>query len=292
MTDEVGFIGLGVLGSAIAKNLVEGGFRVRGADTSEAARQAAADVGVEIVEDTRAAADAPIVFVCLASAAALQAVAADLARMPGEGRILVELGTFSVADKERAREPLARSGWGVLDCPVSGNRIMALERKLTAFCSGERADYEAVRGALSAFCRKELYVGPFGNGIKTKLCGNILNLVHNTVAAEAMVLAMKSGLDPVAFHEAIAGSGSSSAMFDVRGAMMAAGDYAREGMNMSVPLKDAPLIADHAASVGAPIPLYQLAVQFYRAAQAQGLAHLDAAVVCKVMERLAGCERP
>ncbi len=169
---------------------------------------------------------------------------------------------------------------------------MALAKGLTAFCSGTREHFELVRETLLTFCKKVHYVGPFGNGTKTKLCGNILNLVHNTVAAEAMVLAIKSGLDPKMFWEVISGSGSSSAMFEVRGRLMAENNYAVEGMNFSIPLKDSRIISEHAASLGVPIPLYHTALQFYHAAVAQGMAHLDAAAVCRVMEKLANCERP
>jgi L-threonate 2-dehydrogenase len=295
MDYDVGFVGLGVLGSAIAKNIVAGGASVLGYDISAQAMERAAEDGVTgaaSLDDI--ARDCPVVFTCLPFAAALQEVidtGSGLTRIAHDGQIVVELSTLAVADKEAARNVLTARGRRVLDCPVSGNRIMALRKGLTAFCSGEQADYEAVRELLLLFCKKEHYVGPFGNGSKTKFCGNILNLVHNTVAAEVMVLAMKSGLDPKQFHEVISGSGSSSAMFEVRGQLMADNDYTREGMNFSIPLKDSRIISEHAASVNTPITLYQTALQFYHAAAAQGLAHLDAAAVCKVMERNANCER-
>lgn len=293
MPYDAGFVGLGVLGSAIARNIVAGGKSVLGFDVAEAARAAAAADGVALAGSVaEVAAGCPILFTCLPNAAAMRDVASEIASTPRDGQIVVELSTLSIADKEAAREVLEAEGRRVLDCPVSGNRIMALAKGLTAFCSGAREDYEAVRETLITFCRKEHYVGAFGNGSKTKFCGNILNLVHNTVAAEAMVLAIKSGLDPEMFHEVISGSGSSSAMFEVRGKLMAENDYAREGMNFSVPLKDSRIIAEHAAAVGVPIPLYQAAVQFYHAAAAQGLGELDAAAVCRVMERMANCERP
>jgi 3-hydroxyisobutyrate dehydrogenase-like beta-hydroxyacid dehydrogenase len=179
----------------------------------------------------------------------------------------------------------------MIDCPVSGNRIMAQRKGLTGFLSGTEYDCEAVRPLLNSFCRQVHYVGGFGAGIKTKLCGNILNLVHNTVAAEAMVLAIKSGLDPKLFHKVISGSGSSSAMFEVRGAMMADDNYDNEGMNFSVPIKDARIISDHAASLNCPTPLYHNALQSYYAAMAQGLGDLDAAAVCQVLEKNAGAKR-
>lgn len=293
MHQEVGFLGLGVLGSAIAAHIAASGRPVLGFDPSAAALRAAAAEGVMPAESPQEVARrCRIVFTCLPNAAAMAEAAAAISEVPGDGQIVVELSTLSIADKEAARATLEKGGRRALDCPVSGNRIMALARGLTAFCSGAREDHDAVRETLLTFCKKTHYVGAFGNGSKTKFCGNILNLVHNTVAAEAMVLAMKSGLDPQVFHEVISGSGSSSAMFEVRGKLMADNDYAREGMNLSVPLKDSRIIAEHAASLGVPIPLYQAAVQFYHAAAAQGMAHLDAAVVCRVMERLANCERP
>jgi 3-hydroxyisobutyrate dehydrogenase-like beta-hydroxyacid dehydrogenase len=179
----------------------------------------------------------------------------------------------------------------MLDCPVSGNRIVALQKGLSAFASGERAACARIEPVLMGFCKKTTYVGPFGCGMKMKLVGNLLNLVHNCAAAEAMVLGMKSGLDPKLIHEAISGSGSSSGMFEVRGAMMAANDYRKGELNFSVPLKDARIISEHAASVLCPLPIYQVALQQYYAAVAQGHFDEDHAAVCAAMERAANCER-
>jgi len=292
---DMGIAGLGVLGSAIAKNMAAGGASVLGYDISKPACAAAAADGVAIADDIRQlASECPVVFTCLPSALALQAaISPEDGLLAGDqpGQIVVEMSTLSIADKEAFREACERHGRRAVDCPVSGNRIMALKKGLTAFCSGERADFQTVEPMLMLFCRKAHFVGPFGCGSKTKFCGNILNLVHNTVAAEVMVLAMKSGLDPRVFHEVISGSGSSSAMFEVRGALMVENDYGREGMNFSVPMKDSRIISEHAASVHCPIPLYQAALQFYHAAVAQGYGDLDAAAVCAVMEKAANVTR-
>ena len=168
---------------------------------------------------------------------------------------------------------------------------MALNKKLTAFFSGEESDYRHLQPVLALTCIKTHYVGQFGNGSKVKICGNILNLVHNTVAAEAMVLAIKSGLDPAMFHEVISGSASSSAMFESRGALMVSENYTAEGMNMSIPLKDSAIISQHASELRCPLPLYQVALQQYFSAAAQGLDDKDASVVCKVMENNANAKR-
>lgn len=295
MTETVGFIGLGVLGSAIASNFVAGGMQTIGYDISPVACKQAAKTGVSMAESpAQVSEQASVVFTCLPSANALQAVLlGDNGLLLSDAREqrIVEMSTLTVDDKETFASACKEHGRVPVDCPVSGNRIMALNRKLTAFFSGEKSDYDQLQGVLELTCSKTHYVGEFGNGIKVKLCGNILNLVHNSVAAEAMVLAMKSGLDPKMFHDVISGSGSSSAMFEVRGALMVDEDYQKEGMNLSVPLKDAKIIAEYAAGLYCPIPIYQVALQNYIAAAAQGHADKDAAAVCQVMERAANFSR-
>lgn len=295
LDSEIGFVGMGVLGSAVAGNLAAGGANVVGYDVStEACSRAEAD-GVTIAPSLTAIAErCPVVFTCLPNAASLGAVVSPeggLTSVDHPGQIIVDLSTLAMDDKEKFRDICETKERRPVDCPVSGNRIMALKKGLTAFCSGDLADFEAVKDLLALFCKKVHYVGEFGCGSKVKFCGNILNLVHNTVTAEVMVLAMKSGLDPKMFHEVISGSGSSSAMFEVRGALMVENDYSREGMNFSVPIKDSRIISEHAASLNCPIPLYQTALQYYYAAVAQGMGDLDAAAVCKVMEKAANVER-
>lgn len=295
MTQHVGFIGLGVLGSAVAQNFVGAGLQVLGCDVALEARNKAESLGVTLVESPQQLNSmADIVFTCLPEASALQAVllAEDgLFSSAHPDQCVIEMSTLSLNDKQQFADACQAAGRAAVDCPVSGNRIMALKKKLTAFFSGEESDYTRAKPILDLTCSNTHYVGEFGNGSKVKLCGNILNLVHNSVAAEAMVLAMKSGLDPDMFHRVISGSGSSSAMFEVRGAMMVEENYTKEAMNLSIPLKDARIISDHAASLFCPLPIYQVALQNYYAAAAQGHIEKDAAAVCHVMERAANVSR-
>jgi 3-hydroxyisobutyrate dehydrogenase-like beta-hydroxyacid dehydrogenase len=295
MSEAIGFIGLGVLGSAMASNLVKGGFTVVGFDTvAERMTSLEGDGGQSAVSPKDVADRSDVVILCLPTADALFDVVGgkDGLRDGGsKGQIVIEVSTFAIADKENARAELAAAGKILLDCPVSGNRILALKRQLTAFGSGEEAAYAAVEHIISGFAHRTFYVGEFGAGMKMKFCGNILNLVHNSVAAEVMVLGMKAGLDPELIHKVISGSGSSSSMFEVRGALMVEEDYDKEGMNFSTPLKDSRLISAHAADHLCPIPIYQAALQPYYAAVAQGHHDEDASSVCAAMELAANHTR-
>ncbi len=288
MTDTIGFIGLGVLGSAMAGNLVKSGFPVIGCDIDPEKMAALEDDGGQSATSPKDVAErADVVVLCLPTAAVLHDVVGgkDGVKNGGkEGQIVLEVSTFAIADKEQARDTLAAAGKILLDCPVSGNRILALRKQLTAFGSGDEAAYAAVEHIISGFAHRAFYVGDFGSGMKMKFCGNILNLVHNSVAAEVMVLGMKAGLDPALIHQVISGSGSSSSMFEVRGALMVDENYTKEGMNFSTPLKDSRLISAHAAELLCPIPIYQAALQPYYAAVAQGHRDEDASAVCAALE--------
>ncbi|MDA1090791.1 MAG: NAD(P)-dependent oxidoreductase [Proteobacteria bacterium] len=296
MTETIGFIGLGVLGSAMAGNLVKCGFAVIGHDSAPEKMAALEGEGGQSAVSPKDVADrSDVIILCLPTADALRDVVGGkdgLKDGGGEGQIILEVSTFAIADKEKARDVLAAAGKILLDCPVSGNRILALKRQLTAFGSGDKAAYEAVEHIIAGFAHRAFYVGDFGCGMKMKFCGNILNLVHNSVAAEVMVLGMKAGLDPEMIHKAISGSGSSSSMFEVRGALMVNEEYDKEGMNFSIPLKDSRLISAHAADHLCPIPIYQAALQPYYAAVAQGHHDEDASAVCAALERAANYTRP
>lgn len=295
MTLSVGFIGLGVLGSAMAPNIAAAGFEVTGYDPRQEALDALSESGVRAAASIREVSEAcDVVITCLPTVEVLKTVfcgADGLDKTHRPGQIVIETSTFPVVEKESVRDRIEATGKRMLDCPVSGNRVLAKQRKLTAFASGDEAAYNEVEDVIRGFAGRTFYVGPFGNGMKMKFCGNILNLVHNAVAAEVMVLGMKSGLDPKLIHEVISGSGSSSSMFEVRGAMMANNNYDHEGMNFSVPIKDSRFISDHAHQMEVPTPIYHVALQSYYAAVAQGLGHLDAAAVCRSMEHAAHIER-
>jgi len=295
MNETMGFIGLGVLGSAMAGNLIKTGFTVIGHDIVPEKQKAFEREGGQSGLSPRDVADkSDVIVLCLPTSKALHEVVGGkdgLLEGGREGQIVLETSTFAIADKESARDALAATGKILLDCPLSGNRLLALKRKLTAFGSGDKAAYEAVKHVIQGFAHRTFFVGEFGCGMKMKFCSNILNLVHNSVAAEVMVLGMKSGLDPELVHQVISGSGSSSSMFEVRGALMVDEDYNKEGMNFSIPLKDSRLISTHAADHLCPIPIYQAALQPYYAAVAQGHHDEDASAVCAALELAANHTR-
>ena len=124
-----------------------------------------------------------------------------------------------------------------------------------------------------------------------KFIANLLVTVHNVAAAEAMVLAMKSGLDPKFVLNVISDGAGSSRMLEVRGPMMVAGNYAEATMKMDVYQKDINIISAFADGLQCPTPLMPAASEIYMAGLAQGPAKQDTASVCAVLEQMAGISR-
>ena len=277
-------------------NLIDSGFDVLGFDVRPDIMEELSKLGMLITNSPKDAAErADVVVTCLPTVETLLNVYGGedgIDKADKADQIVIETSTFPVEEKEKAKTFMDTVGKRMLDCPVSGNRILAVKKELTAFGSGDEVVYRNVQEIIQSFANRTFYVGSFGNGMKMKFCANILNLVHNSIAAEVMVLGMKSGLNPKMIHNVISGSGSSSSMFETRGAMMANNNYDHEGMNFSVPIKDSRFISDHAHRMQVPTPIYHVALQSYYAAIAQGHFDEDAAAVCAAMERAANFKRP
>ena len=290
-----GLIGLGIMGSAMAANLMKAGYQVIGFDVLAARRRAHARAGgIAVGSAGEVAQRAGMVICSLPSAAALAATAAALA---GEGsrrrraRIVVEASTLPIEAKQAARRRLAAAGLTLLDCPVSGTGAQARDKDIVIYASGPRAACRRAAPVMEGFARAHYYVGPFGAGSKMKFVANLLVAIHNVAAAEALVLAMKAGLDPALTLHVIADGAGSSRMLQVRGSMMVRGEYANATMKLGVWQKDMALIAAFARKVGSRTPLFTATAPLYKAAMALRGDAADTGAVCAVLEEMAGVRR-
>ncbi len=289
---SLGVIGLGIMGSAIARNCVEAGFKVLGFDVDQARCQVLREAGgTQLGTAAALAAAADVVLVSLPTQAALDQTAAVLAAVARPEQVVCELSTLPIEVKERARDVLAAAGIVLLDCPLSGTGAQAANADLAVLASGDPVAFERARPVLAAFSRACHYVGSFGNGMKMKIVANLLVAVHNVAAAEAMVLGIRLGLDPEEIVRVIASGGGTSRVFEMRAPLMAANRYAPPSMKGDVWQKDMAIIGACARGLGVPVPLFSATVPLYDAAIAEGHGAEDTAAVCAVLERMAGIAR-
>lgn len=292
MQARIGVIGLGIMGGAIARNLVRNGMPVVGFDVAQQALQGLASAGGSPASSIPAlAAEADIIFTSLPTVAAFDRVVADLCQCRIRDRIIVDMSTLPHATKSDARQALAGAGAILLDCPLSGTGAQAEKQDLVVFGSGDRAAFDAVVPALQRFSRRQVYLGDFGAGTTMKFIANHLVAIHNAAAAEAFVLAQKAGLDLHLVYDTLHDSAATSRMLQVRGPMMVQGTYTEPTARISMFLKDLDCIGDFATSMRCPTPLFDATTQLYYAASNAGLDDADTAAVKTVLDRLSGRDR-
>jgi putative dehydrogenase len=274
------------MGGAIARNLVDRGWRVIGFDIDAARRAELAPANVTIAGDVgEVARDAPIIMTSLPSPAAAEDVARIIAGSGQTPRIVVELSTLSIADKLRFEAILKKAGHIALDCPLSGTGAQAKNRDLVVYASGDSHAIAQCMGLFSDFAKQSADLGKYGNGSRMKFVANHLVAIHNVATAEAMILAERAGLDPKMVVDMVSPGAGGSRMFQMRAPMMVDGVYEPATMKVSTWRKDMAIIAEFADDVGCATPLFTLTQPVYAEAMAMGLGDQDTAAVFEVLKK-------
>jgi putative dehydrogenase len=292
MAEQIGIIGLGLMGSGYARNLRKAGFEVFGCDIDKARIAALADVGViGAASPSDIVAKVDRIITSLPVAAAFTEVTAKIADA-GKPVVVADTSNLTIAEKEVGRLALEAAGSILLDCPVGGTGAQAAKGDIVVFGSGDAAAFARMRPFLERISRVVYHVGDFGAGSMMKYIHNLLVTIHNCAAAEAFVMASKAGLDLQTVHDVISSSVATSRIFEVRGPLMVAGDYDTNiTAKLELLMKTIGCIADQAREIGCPTPLFSLASEIHRSALAQGRGQSDPAVVSDVMEQWAGVTR-
>jgi L-threonate 2-dehydrogenase len=286
MNKTVGIIGLGIMGSAIARNLVERGWHVIGFDIDAAKRTELAQASVAIATDVgQLARDAAVIMTSLPTPAAVAEVAQAIASSGQPSRTVIELSTLTIADKLRFEDILKKAGHIALDCPLSGTGAQARARDLIVYASGDSAAIAQCTGLFADFAKQSADLGAFGNGSRMKFVANHLVAIHNVATAEAMVLAERAGLDPNMVVDLVGPGAGGSRMFQMRAPMMVRGVYEPATMKVSTWKKDMAIIAEFADEVGCETPLFTLTQPVYTEAMAMGLGDQDTAAVFEVLKK-------
>ena len=286
---RVGMIGLGIMGSAMAANLLRAGFKVIGYDPVAACRSRHRKAGGIVAESARdVARSAAILITSLPSADALARVAKEISGEKHGRLVIIEASTLPIPVKEAARKRLAAAGVTLLDCPLSGTGAQARVKDLVVYGSGDHAAFRRTIPVLNGFSRGHYFVGKFGNGSKMKFAANLLVAIHNISSAEAVILARKSGLDPALAVKVLGDGAGASRMLQVRGPMMVRRSYLPATVTNDIWRKDMKIIGDFVRQLGSPAPLFTATKAIYGAALAQGYAKSDTAAVCAVLERRTG----
>ncbi len=284
-----GIAGLGIMGGAIASNLLERGWTVYGHDVAPEKPEALSRLGLRICPGPAALAqETPVILTSLPSGAAARAVAADIAGSGAPSRIVIEASTLSLEDKFAVEALLGEAGHIALDCPLSGTGAQAKTRDLVVYASGDADAIAQCSPLFDDFARLTENLGGFGNGSRMKFIANLLVAIHNAAAAEALLLAERAGMDLTRVVETIGTGAGSSRMFQMRAPLMAEGAYEPATMRNSTWRKDLDVIGAFAAELGCPAPLFAVTQDMYAKTLDMGLGDQDTAAVFEAYRRIGG----
>jgi 3-hydroxyisobutyrate dehydrogenase-like beta-hydroxyacid dehydrogenase len=286
----IAFLGLGTMGGAMARRLVQSGFGVTGYDVSFERCDAAARSGVTVAKSPAAAVDgAEIVLSSLPNPAAIRAAylgpegAVSALR---SGAILIDLSTIDPATWRDVAAAAKARGVEALGAPVSGGPAEAGSGRLVFLVGGDPAVLERARPVLEALGAEIHHLGPLGAGHIVKLVNNVMSMCNVAVAAEAMVLGVKAGMDPQRLFDVLSTSGGRSHHFLKRFPNVLAGDFTPH-FSIALSRKDLSLALQMAETLGVPMLTASTVRQVYEAAAAQGLDTLDMAAVTTLYEQWA-----
>ena len=286
MSYNVGVIGLGAMGSGMARSLRRHGHAVRVFDVrTEVAQAFAAEGGIACSSLTDLAQQCQVIVSVVVNAAQTEAVlfgeggcAAAMAR----GSVWVMCSTVDPNWSMALEARLATLGILYIDAPISGGAAKAASGEMTMMTAGVPAAYAAVGPLLDAMAAKVYRLGDrAGAGSKVKIINQLLAGVHIAAAAEAMALGLREGVDAAALYEVITHSAGNSWMFENRMAHVLAGDYTPLSA-VDIFVKDLGLVLDVARATKFPLPLSSTAHQMFMQASSAGFAREDDSAVIKI----------
>jgi 3-hydroxyisobutyrate dehydrogenase len=283
----VGFLGLGVMGTPIARNLLRGGQELLVWNRSPAAAEALRAEGAEVATDVADVfARADVVLLMLANGDVVDAVLgrgtarfAELVR----GRLVVPMGTTSPAYSEGLARDVVRARGRFVEGPVSGSRVPAEQGRLVAMLGGEDADLDIVEPLLAPTCSAVVRCGPTPSGLRMKLAVNLYLVTTVCALVESYHLAERLGLDLDRFVAVLDGGQMASPVSRTKLAKLRAGDLSVQAALADV-LYNARLVTEAAAEAGVATPLATVSEALYAEAEALGHGGVDMAGVIRAVE--------
>ena len=295
MSDRIGFIGLGVMGKPMARNLLSRGFplvvhsRSRGpVDELVAAGAQAADSPADVARKARTiltmVPDSPDVVAVLEGA---KGVFSALQR----DTLIVDHSTIAPAVARRLAERAASLGAAMLDAPVSGGEVGAINASLSIMVGGDAAAFERARPILEAMGNPEriILIGASGAGQLCKVCNQMVIGGTLVAVSEAIALARKAGVDPSRVRAALLGGFASSRVLDAHGERILQSNY-KPGFRTRLFAKDLRIAADTLNEHQTPAPVAAVVQQLVSALMAAGYADDDYSALATVLFELAGIE--
>lgn len=291
---QIGFIGLGIMGAPMAKNLLKAGYKLNVYNRSDRPRvKEVVDAGgVRVSSPTEAAAGADVVISIVTDTPDMEAVLiGEDGAIHGvkEGAVVIDMSTVSPKVTQEVAAALKEKGVGMLDAPVSGGDVGAINATLSIMVGGEQAVFDECMPVFEAMGTNINLIGSNGAGQTTKLCNQIAVSVNNLGMAEALMLAAASELDVQKVIDAISGGAAGSWQLSNLGPRIAAGDF-DPGFMVYLQQKDLRLVLQAANDIKLAVPAASMVHQFFNIVERQGCSEEGTQALIKAYEVQVGKE--
>lgn len=291
MKEKIAFIGMGIMGAPMAANLLKGGYPVVVHTRTKQKAQPVLDSGAAWADTPAAAAcSADVVITCLPDTPDVQKVLLGengVIETARRGTLCIDMSTISPQASQQIAAALSQKGLVMLDAPVSGGQVGAVEAKLSIMVGGPKDAFERARPMLACMGRTITHCGPAGFGQMTKLANQVM-VIHTIMSiAEGLAFAEKAGLDLQTTWEVACAGAAYSHSLKVLGAKILAGDM-KPAFKTALQLKDLRLVLEAARQIGQPLPAAALAAELLSVLAAQGRSGDGTQALIDVIRQLRG----
>ncbi len=291
MKEKLGFVGTGIMGKPMVKNLLKAGYPVLCYDVVPEPLKELAAAGASVAASGKEVAEkSEIVITMLPNSPHVeQAVLGPNGILDGSraGLLLLDMSTISPIVSQAVAAEVTKRGVKMLDAPVSGGEKGAIDGTLSIMVGGERAVFDRVLPIFQAMGKTITYIGPIGSGGFVKLANQIIVAINLTAIAEALVLGAKAGIDLELMINALSGGLAGSKCLEQKRNNYLQHSF-QPGFKIDLHYKDLGLIMEAGRSLGVPLPTTALVQELFSALRIKGRGQLDHSGVITLLEELAG----
>lgn len=293
MSKKIGFIGLGIMGKPMAKNLLKAGYALYVYDIVKAAVDELAAAGATPCATIREITEhCDIIVTMLPNSPHVKTVVlgdGGVAQSARPGTLIVDMSSIAPMASQEIQKELVKKGIRMVDAPVSGGEPKAIDGTLAIMVGGDQADYDEAKPLFDVMGDSAVLVGPIGSGNTCKLTNQIIVALNIAALSEGMLLAQMAGTDPRKVFEAIKGGLAGSTVMNAKAPMMLEGNF-KPGFKIDLHIKDLANALDTAAAVGTPLMLTAEVMQMLQHLHRVGEGQSDHSAILKFYEKMADTE--
>lgn len=290
---KIGFIGLGIMGKPMSKNLLKKGFSLIVYDINQAAVDEVVAMGAEKgASIAEVAACSDIIVTMLPNSPQVKEVClgqGGIVDSAKPGTLVADMSSIAPLVAREVHDALQAKGIRMVDAPVSGGEPKAIDGTLSIMVGGAKADFEEVLPVFQAVGASAVLTGDIGAGNVTKLANQIVVALNIAAMSEALTLATKAGVDPELVYKAIRGGLAGSTVLDAKAPLVLDRKF-NPGFRINLHIKDMGNILDTAHGVGVPLPLSAMVMEIMQSLKVDGMGDLDHCSIVRHYEKLAQVE--